>query len=131
MNPAYEALLRVLRRARRFLIWRSVERAGFLATFGVMTLAGLALLAALLLPLHRSEYVALRAGLLFGACAALIFALVRVLRSRTGLPEAALEASHLIDQREDALLTAFELGRGPATRSAADLTTGYSDALTH
>ena len=31
-------------------------------------------------------------------------------------------------QTEDALLTAFELGRGPATSSA--LETGYSDALT-
>ena len=128
MNPAYEALLRELRRARRFLIWRSVERTGFLATFGLMALAGLALLAALLLPLHRSEYVALRAGLLLGASAALVFALIRVLRSRAGLSEAALEASRLIDQREDALLTAFELGRGPATSSA--LETGYSDALT-
>src|SRR5438093_1752047 len=128
MNPAYEALLRELRRARRFLIWRSVERTGFLATLGLMALAGLALLAALLLPLHRSEYVALRAGLLLGASAALVFALIRVLRSRAGLSEAALEASRLIDQREDALLTAFELGRGPATSSA--LETGYSDALT-
>lgn len=130
MNPAYEALLRELRRARRFLIWRSVERTGFLATFGLMALAGLALLAALLLPLHRSEYVALRTGLLLGASAALVFALIRVLRSRAGLSEAALEASHLIDQREDALLTAFELGRGPATSSAGALETGYSDALT-
>ena len=130
MNPAYEALLRVLRRARRLLLWRSVERAGFLATFGVMALACLALLASLLLPLHRSEYVALRTGLLLGACAALIFTLVRVLRSRAGLPEAALEASRLIDPREDALLTAFELGRGATTRSVAALATGYSDALT-
>jgi len=126
LNPTYEALLRELHRARRFLIWRSVERAGVLATFGLLTLAGLALVAALVLPLHRSEYAALRTGLLLGASAALIFALVRVLRSRAGLAEAALEASRLVDERDDGLLTAFELGRGPGSSVA----TGYSDALT-
>jgi hypothetical protein len=124
MNSAYEALLRELNRARRILIWRSIERAGFVATFGLLALGGLALLAALLLPLHRSEYVALKSGLLLGACGALIFALIRVLRSRTGLPEAALEASRLIHEGDDGLLTAFELG------GAADLKMGYSDALT-
>ncbi|HZE19077.1 MAG TPA: hypothetical protein VE402_03070, partial [Candidatus Angelobacter sp.] len=125
MNPAYEALLRELRRARRFLIWRSVERAGVVITFGFLTLAGLALIAALVLPLHRSEYSALRAGLLLGASGALVFALARVMRSRAGLPEAALEASRLTHERDDGLLTAFELGRGPGT-----VATGYSDALT-
>ncbi len=125
VNPAYEALLRELRRARRFLIWRSVERAGVVITFGFLTLAGLALIAALVLPLHRSEYSALRAGLLLGASGALVFALARVMRSRAGLPEAALEASRLTHERDDGLLTAFELGRGPGT-----VATGYSDALT-
>ena len=124
-NPAYEALLRELRRARRFLIWRSVERAGVVITFGILTLAGLALIAALVLPLHRSEYSALRAGLLLGASGALVYALARVMRSRAGLPEAALEASRLTHERDDGLLTAFELGRGPGT-----VATGYSDALT-
>jgi hypothetical protein len=130
MNPAYAALLRELKRARRILVWRSIERAGFLATFGLLALAGVSLLAALLLPLHRSEYVALRSGLLLGACGGLIFALVRVLRSRAGLPEAALEASRLIHESDDGLLTAFELGRSPAARPDGDLRTGYSDALT-
>lgn len=125
MSPAYEALLRELHRARRFLIWRSVERAGVVITFGLLTLAGLALIAALVLPLHRSEYSALRAGLLLGASGALVFALVRVMRSRAGLPEAALEASRLTHEHDDGLLTAFELGRGPGT-----VATGYSDALT-
>src|SRR5678816_3441705 len=126
MNPAYEALLRELHRARRALIWRSVERAGVIATFSLVTLGGLALLAALLLPLHRSEYAVLRTTLLLGAVLALLFALFRVLRSRAGLPEAALEASRLTDERDDGLLTAFELGRGPGT----SVVTGYSDALT-
>jgi len=130
VTTPYEALLRELHRARRFLIWRSVERAGVIATFGLVTLAGLALLAALILPLHRSEYSALRTGLLFGAAAALVFALVRVLRSRAGLPEAALEASHLTDERDDGLLTAYELGRGPGATPAGQVVTGYSDALT-
>ncbi|HMI31981.1 MAG TPA: hypothetical protein VK527_09595 [Candidatus Limnocylindrales bacterium] len=130
MNPAYEALLRELNRARRMLIWRSIERAGFGATFGLLALGGLALLAALLLPLHRSEYMTLKLALLLGACGALIFALVRVLRSRTGLPEAALEASRLIHERDDGLLTAFELGRAPGSGPSGDLKTGYSDALT-
>src|SRR3989454_7315397 len=131
MNPAYAALLRELRRARRFLIWRSVERAGFVATFGLLALAGAALLVALLLPLHRSEYVTLRSALLFGAAFALIFALVRVLRSRAGLPEAALEASRLIHESDDGLLTAFELGRSTgAGPDDLSLPFGYSDALT-
>jgi len=129
MNPAYEALLRELHRARRALIWRSVERAGVLATFGLLTLAGLALLSALLLPLHRSEYATLRASLVIGAILALTFALVRIARSRAGLPEAALEASHLIHEEDDGLLTAFELGRAPGAAADA-VSTGYSDALT-
>jgi hypothetical protein len=129
MNPAYAALLRELQRARQFLIWRSVERAGFVMTFGLLALAGVALLLALLLPLHRSEYVTIRSALLLGASAALIFALVRVLRSRAGLPEAALEASRLIDEHDDGLLTAFELGRSRGT-NPRDVATGYSDALT-
>jgi hypothetical protein len=130
VNPAYEALLRELQRARRFLIWRSVERAGVIATFGLLMLAGLALAAALVLPLHRSEYAALRTAFLLGASLALLFALARVFRSRAGLPEAALEASRLIDAREDDLLTAFELGRPPGAASAGQIATGYSDALT-
>src|SRR5262245_32270394 len=130
MNPAYDALRRELHRARRALVWRSVERAGVLATFGLLTLSGLALLAALLLPLHRSEYATLRASLVIGASLALVFALVRVARSRAGLSEAALEASHLIHEDDDGLLTAFELGRDPGAPSAAVVPTGYSDALT-
>jgi len=31
LSPAYGALLRELNRARRFLLWRSVERAGVFA----------------------------------------------------------------------------------------------------
>src|SRR5437763_119867 len=130
MNPAYQALLRELHRARRFLLWRSVERAGVIATFGLLALAGLALAAALVLPLHRSEYAALRTALLLGAALALLFALARVFRSRAGLPEAALEASRLTDEREDDLLTAFELGRAPGAASTGQIATGYSDALT-
>jgi hypothetical protein len=133
MNSAYEALLRELHRARRVLIWRSVERAGLFATFGLLTLGGVALLVALLLPLHRSEYIVLRSALLLAAVSALVFALVRVTRSRAGLPEAALEASHLIHERDDGLLTAFELGRstsGAATGAGAGVSTGYSAALT-
>src|SRR5436853_331843 len=130
MNPAYEALLRELHRARRFLIWRSVERAGVIATFGLLLIAGLALGAALVLPLHRSEYAAIRTALLLGAALALLFAMARVFRSRAGLPEAALEASRLIDERDDGLLTAFELGRAPGTPATGQVATGYSDALT-
>lgn len=130
MNPAYEALLRELRRARRFLLWRSIERAGVVATLGLLLLAVLALLVALLAPLHRSEYVVLRSALFVGALGAGIFAVVRVARSRAGIPEAALEASRLIDQGDDGLLTAFELGRSPQTRRLGDVATGYSDALT-
>jgi|GEM_PF-2310465 len=132
MNPAYEALLRELHRARRALIWRSVERAGLFATFGLLTLGGLALLVALLLPLHRSEYIVLRSALLLAAVLALLFALVRVARSRAGLPEAALEASHLIDERDDGLLTAFELGRSSEAPAGAGagISTGYSQSLT-
>jgi hypothetical protein len=130
MNPAYEALLRELHRARRFLIWRSVERAGVFATLGLVVLAAAALLIALVLPLHRSEYGMLRTVLLLGAVGGLTFALVRVLRSRAGLPEAALEASRLIHERDDGLLTAFELGRAPAGTPEARVATGYSDALT-
>ncbi len=130
MSPAYDALLRELHRARRFLIWRSVERAGVFATLGLLSLAVLALLLALVLPLHRSEYAALRSALLVGAMGGLIFALVRVMRSRAGLPEAALEASHLIHERDDGLLTAFELGRPPSAPPGTRVSTGYSDALT-
>ena len=130
MNSAYEALVRELRRARRFLLWRSIERAGVVATFGLLTLAGLGLIAALLLPLHRSEYVTLRSGLILGALGALLFALVRVLRSRTGLPDAALEASRLTDERDDGLLTAFELGRSSEGLEQGNLPMGYSAALT-
>src|SRR6266550_4571990 len=118
MNPAYEALLRELHRARRFLIWRSVERAGIFATLGLVALAAAALVVALVLPLHRSEYAALRVVLLLGAMAGLCFALVRVMSSRAGLPEAALEASRLIHERDDGLLTAFELGRSPGSAPA-------------
>ena len=131
MNPAYAALLRELRRARRVLLWRSVERAGVVATFGLVALAVAALLVALLLPLHRSEYVTLRSALLLGAGFALVFALVRVLRSRAGLPEAALEASRLIHESDDGLLSAFELGRSTgANPEDPSLPFGYSDALT-
>lgn len=130
MSPAYESLLRELRRARRFLIWRSLERAGVFATATLVALAGLALVAALVLPLHRSEYAVLRTGLLLGAMGGLCFALVRVMRSRTGLPEAALEASRLTDERDDGLLTAFELGRASGALPGAGIATGYSDALT-
>jgi hypothetical protein len=125
VSPAYEALLRELHRARRVLIWRSVERAGLFATFGLLTLAGLALLIALLLPLHRSEYVVLRSTLVLAALGALVFALVRVARSRAGLPEAALEAGHLVHEHDDGFLTAFELGR-----ASSGVSTGYSPALT-
>jgi uncharacterized protein DUF4175 len=125
---AYESLLRELHRARRALIWRSVERAGLFATFGLLTLAGLALVVALLLPLHRSEYVVLRSALLAAAAGALVFALVRIARSRAGLPEAAIEASHLIHEHDDGLLTAFELGRSQGTEFG--VSTGYSPALT-
>ncbi len=130
MNPAYEALLRELRRARRYLIWRAVERAGIAATFGLVTLAGAALLVALTLPLYRAEYAALRGLLLAGASAALLFALLRVLRSRAGIAEAALEASRLIGSGEDELLTAYELGREPAAGKHGGVDPGYSEALT-
>jgi len=130
VSSAYEALLRELHRARRFLIWRSVERAGLFATLGLVLLAAAALLVALILPLHRSEYAALRVVLLLGAMGGLVFALVRVMRSRAGLPEAALEASKLIHERDDGLLTAFELGRSPGSAPGTRVATGYSDALT-
>ena len=129
MNPAYEALLRELRRARRFLVWRAVERAGFAATFWLLALAGIALLVSLVGSLHRSEYATLRASLLVGTCALIVFALFRILRARAGLADAAIEASHLIGEKDDALLTALELGREGAQRSPAQLEAGYSDAL--
>jgi len=129
MNPTYEALLRELRRARRFLVWRAVERAGFAATFWLLALAGAALLVSLPGSFHRAEYATLRASLLAGACALLLVALFRILRARAGLADAAIEASHLIDERDDALLTALELGREGAHRSTAELDAGYSDAL--
>jgi len=129
VNAPYEALLRELRRARRFLLWRSIERAGVIAILGFVALAGLGLVLALLLPLHRAEYGALRTGLLLAALAALGFALTRVLRSKTALPDAALEASRLIDDRDDGLLTAFELGSVPPEPKRGDVPTGYSPAL--
>src|SRR5512145_823315 len=129
MNPAYEALLRELRRARRFLLWRAVERAGFLASFVLLALSGAILLVALLTPLHRGEYALLRTALLVGAGAMLVFALARILRARVGLAEAALEASHLIEERDDELLTALELGAAPDRHSPAQAGAGYSDAL--
>ena len=126
MNPAYESLLRELRRARRFLVWRALERAGFVATFGLLALGVVALASALLLPLHRSEYATLRGGLVLGSAAALVFALLRVFWARTTLPDAALEASRLLGQDQDQLLTAYELGRDAPPFSAD---TGYSDLL--
>ena len=81
MNTPYEALLRELHRARRFLVWRSIERAGVFATLGFVVLAGLGLCLALLLPLHRAEYVTLRTVLLVAALCAFGFALARVMRS--------------------------------------------------
>jgi hypothetical protein len=129
VNTPYEALLRELHRARRFLVWRSIERAGVFATLGFMVLAGLGLVLALLLPLHRAEYVALRAGLLLAALCAFGFALARVMHAKTALPDAALEASHLTDDRDDGLLTAFELGSVPEAPRKGDVATGYSQAL--
>jgi hypothetical protein len=129
VNTPYEALLRELHRARRFLVWRSIERAGVFATLGFVVLAGLGLVLALLLPLHRAEYVILRGGLLLAALCAFGFALARVMRSKTALPDAALEASHLTDDRDDGLLTAFELGSAPEAPRKGDVALGYSQAL--
>jgi len=114
VSPGYEALLASLRRARRLLIWRALERAGLALTVGLLAAAALALAVALAAPLHRAEYAALRVVIF--CVAVLLFALAayRVARSRAGLSDAALEAGRLAGERGDDLLAALELARGGA-----------------
>ncbi len=111
MNAAYRSLLDEIRRARRLLLARDVERAALGAAVSLLAVAALALLGALTLPLHRPQYAALRLVLLAAAAALLLLAAARVLAARRGLSAAALEAGRLAGERDDELLTALELGR--------------------
>ncbi len=111
MNPAYQALLGRLRKARRLLLWRAVERAGLAAIVGLLAIALLALALALTISLYRSEYALLRLALLGAAAISLLAAVARVLSSGAALQDAALEAGRLAGDREDELLGALELSR--------------------
>jgi len=108
-KSAHESLVATLERARRFLLWRSLEQAGLGAAVGLVGVALLALALALLAPLHRAEYAALRFSLALAGALLLAFAAWRVLHSRARLTDAALEAGRLLGDRNDELLTALEL----------------------
>ena len=111
MKPAYEALLGRLKSARRILLWRAIERAGLAAVVGLLAIALVALVVALLAPLYRAEYSMLRLALLGAAAVFFLTAVARVLASDLALPDAALAAGKLAGDREDELLTALELSR--------------------
>ncbi len=111
MSDAYRSLLAEIRRARRLLLAREVERAALWAGAALLATGALALLAALVLPLYRPQYAVLRSVLLAAAAVLVVAAVARVLAGRKGLPEAALEAGRLGGERDDELLTALELGR--------------------
>ena len=129
---ARESLLATLARAQRFLNWRSLEQAGLAAAVGLIGVALLTLALALLAPLHRAEYAALRIALVVAGAALLAFATWRVARSRARLTDAALAAGSLLGDRNDELLTALELmkdGPGAAAGDSAAASPHYSRDL--
>jgi uncharacterized membrane protein YqjE len=112
MNPAYQALLERLRAARRLILLRAIERAGVATIVGLLAVALLALVIALLAPLYRAEYTAIRAALLGAAALFILAAIARVWTTKAALSEAALETGRLGGEREDELLAALELSQG-------------------
>jgi len=128
VNPAYEALLRRLKASRRLLVQREIERAGLAAAVGLLCVALLVLIVALVAPLYRAEYAILRIALAAAGIVFLLAAVARVLGARVALADAALELGQLEAERKDDLLAALELsseapGHGawtsPALRDAA------------
>jgi hypothetical protein len=113
VNPAYEALLGRLKAARRLLLWRAIERSGLALLLVLLVAALLALGVALAAPLYRAEYAAIRIILAGTAVLALVAAVARIWTSAAALQDAAIEAGKLAGEREDELLGALELSRGP------------------
>ena len=112
MNPSYRALLERLRAARRIILLRAIERAGIATVVGLLAVALLALAIALVAPLYRAEYAAIRNALLGAAALFVLAAVVRVWSTKAALAQAAIEAGRLSGDREDELLTALELSQG-------------------
>jgi len=112
MNPSYQALLERLRAARRIILLRAIERAGIATIVGLLAVALLALAIALVAPLYRAEYAAIRNALLGAATLFVLAAVVRVWSTKAALSQAAIEAGRLGGDREDELLTALELSQG-------------------
>ncbi|HEX5031087.1 MAG TPA: hypothetical protein VFX78_06495 [Candidatus Eisenbacteria bacterium] len=112
MNPSYQALLERLRAARRIILLRAIERAGIATVVGLLAVALLALAIALVAPLYRAEYAAIRSALLGAAVLFVLAAVARVWSTKAALPQAAIEAGRLGGDREDDLLAALELSQG-------------------
>lgn len=111
MNSAYRSLLSEIRRAQRLLLAREAERAGLAVAAVFLSLAAIALLTALVVPLYRPQYAVLRTFLFGGAGLLAALAIARVWMARAGLDRAALEAGRLRGDQNDELLSALELGR--------------------
>ncbi|MGE5175744.1 MAG: DUF4175 family protein [Hyphomicrobiales bacterium] len=114
MSAARDRLVRTLERARGFLFWRALERAGLPTVVGFVAAAVLAVLIALVAPLHRAEYAVVRVAFLLAAAVLLGVALARMLKARARLEDAALAAGRLLGARDDELLAALELTSGEA-----------------
>jgi len=112
MNPSYQSLLERLRAARRIILLRAIERAGIATIVGLLAVALLALAIALVAPLYRAEYAAIRNALLVAAGLFVLAAVVRVWSTKAALSQAAIEAGRLSGDREDELLAALELSQG-------------------
>jgi len=131
MSDAYRSLLSEIRRAQRLLLAREAERAGLAVAAILLSLAALALLTALVVPLYRPQYAALRTLLFGGAGLLAALAIARVWAARAGLDRAALLAGRLEESQGDSLLSALELGRELERPAAAGEESGahYSAEL--
>jgi hypothetical protein len=134
MSPAHDTLLSTLRRARRFLLWRALERAGLAIAVGLFALALVTLAVGLLTPLHRAEYAVIRVVLIGTGALLCALGAAGVVRSRARLRDAALEAGRLLGERDDELLTALELlgegtGADAGRARGASSSPRYSDDL--
>lgn len=111
LRPGAVSLLATLGRARRILLWRTVEQAGLALVVGAVLIALIALWVALAAPLHRDEFALLRLGLLGAGAILMLAAAARVVLARARLEDAALATGRLLGERDDELLGALELAR--------------------